>query len=190
MYAPFVVQQRMEFIYDDGPGAHEQGRNLKAPENEQGLQGFRGDQQDPFRVGPGAGLHALRNIPVPRVDWKVRLLAEIFHSSQLVVYERLERGHVDQIESTLSWCGQHGGYKRKKCRLGLTSCRGSCDDQVSFAVQKCEYRALLNVVQLSPTLVPDPASDGLGEPVECGGWGCASADDYTFAASNAFKMSA
>ena len=103
MHAPFIVQQRMEFINDDGPGAHEQGGNLKAPEDKHGLKGFRGDEQYPFRVGPGAGFHPLRNIPVPRVDWKVCSLAEILHASQLVVDERLERRHVDQIESGSSW---------------------------------------------------------------------------------------
>ena len=97
---------------------------LQAPEDEQSLKGFRRDQQNPLRVIPGAGFHSLRNISVPRVDWKVRLLAEILHASQLVIDERLERRHVDQIESALSWRGKHGGYKRKECRLGLAPCGG------------------------------------------------------------------
>ena len=113
---------------------------------------------------------------MPRVDWKVRLLAEIFHPSQLVVYERLERGHVDQIESALSLgVASTEEISGRNAASVLPPAVGAAMIKSLSPSRRVNIAALLNVVQLSPTPVPDPASDGLGEPVKCGGWGCARA---------------
>ena len=163
----FVVQEGVELVDDDGTGALEESRDLESPQYEHGLQGFRGDEQDPLWVGPGTGLNALGDIPVPWVYGQLGVLAEVLCPSQLVIDEGFEWSDVDQVKAARSRRVQNRGYQRKKCGLGLAAGGGSSNDEVPVTPQKDGYGPLLDVVQLSPALVPDPALDRFREQVEC-----------------------
>ena len=106
---------------------------------------------------------------MPRMDRQVSRVAQFLETLELVVDQCTKGTHIDEVESAstrLVRMFEDVRDKREECRLGLAAGRGRSNDDVSIIVKDDGNRTLLYVAQASPTPSPDPAADGLGEPIK------------------------
>ena len=103
---------------------------------------------------------------MPRKDRQFGPVAQILQAFELVVDERSERTDVDEFETARAGSLQNRGDQRQKGGFGLSASGSGGDDDVPIVVQQRRDRSFLDVTQAAPALVPDPAADGLREPVK------------------------
>jgi len=89
----------MQFVDDDASQITEQSRYFEASQDERRLQRLRRDQQDPARVPPCVRLDRGGDVAVPRMYREFDGLAQVIQPAELVIDQRPQRAHVEQVES-------------------------------------------------------------------------------------------
>jgi hypothetical protein len=77
----------------------EQGRNLRAPQDEQRLERLRRDEQDARRFAQYLGLLVARHVAVPAVDGDIDRTGQRGQPIELIVDQRLEWAQVEDLDA-------------------------------------------------------------------------------------------
>src|SRR5258706_3736541 len=94
--------------------------------------------------------------------------AESIETIELVVNQRFEGANVKSTDTTTRLFN-HPRANRQECGFSFTSRRRSRDDHIAAAIEDWVNRCLLNVTQVTPTLLPDPALDTFVHSLEPSG---------------------
>src|SRR6185437_4081771 len=152
LLSAFGADERVKFIDDKEGHLLEQGGDAGATVTQRGFQGLRRDQEHPGRLLHELPLGSRGDIPMPRPDGYVQVLAEAFKPSELVVDQRFQRADVD--DQALVWPAEQMGHGRQESGLGFPRGRAGCHDDILIAWQDQRNGLFLHLAQRTPTFGP------------------------------------
>src|ERR1700731_3066144 len=104
---------------------------------------------------------------MPAVPGEIDRLAELIKPAELIIDQGFKGAEIERFESRPPAAGK-ARDEWQECRLGLTRCGGSGDDDIGYTFQQHGNSALLDVVEFVPALLPDPTANRFAQPLETG----------------------
>ena len=141
----------MHFVDDDEAEISEQAADFRVTAEHERLQRLRRDLQNARRVLQKLSLVRLRHIAVPVPHRNIRLFAEVIEPGKLIIDERFQRSYVQSSDRRRRILGQKR-ENRKKCRLRLSRCGRSAEQQIIVGIENGVGCRRLNGAQRLPVI--------------------------------------
>jgi hypothetical protein len=156
--AALRLQERVQLVDHDEGELAEQRLDPRAVDDEEGFERLGGDDEDPARLLQHPALAGCRHVAVPAVDRNLQFGAEQLQALELIVDQGLERADVERLHTAARMIHERREDGKER-GLGLAGGGGGGEDHVAVPVQYGGDGVLLDVAQLRPALLPEPALD-------------------------------